>query len=88
LYKTAALKKELFKPVVLNYIKYYIEIKKNCCGLYASKKEVINHYNICDNRVAFIKTCLSKVDLSLAFFIKSLKKRPLKDFITHINNYN
>jgi hypothetical protein len=80
------LKKELLKPVVLNYIKCCTEIKENRCGLYTSKEKVIDYYSICDNRVAFIKTRLCKVDLSLAFFVKGFKKEPLKDLIKHINN--
>jgi hypothetical protein len=82
------LKKELLKLGVLDYIKYYIKIKENCCGLYVNKEKVINHSSICNNKVALTKTYLSKIDLSLAFFVKSLKKKSLKDFIKHINNYN
>jgi hypothetical protein len=81
-------KKELLKLVMLNYIKCHTKIKKNRCGLYINKKKVINYCNICDNKVALIKTCLYKIDLSLAFFVKGLKKELFKDFIKHINNYN
>jgi hypothetical protein len=84
--EAAALKEELLKLVVLNYIKCRTKIEENRCGLYISEKKVINYYNICDNRVALTKTCLCKVDLSLAFFVKGLKKEPLKDLIKHINN--
>jgi hypothetical protein len=73
---------------VLNYIKCHIKIKENYCGLYISEEKVINYCSICDNKVAFTKTCLYKVDLSLAFFVKGLKKKPLKDLIKHINNCN
>jgi hypothetical protein len=86
--KVATLKKELLKPVMLNYIKYYTEIKKNRCGLYVSKEKVINYRSICDNRIALTKTRLRKVDLSLAFFVKSLKKEPLKNLTKHTNDYN
>jgi hypothetical protein len=86
--KAAILKKKLLKPVVLNYIKYYIKIKENRYGLYANKEEIINHHSIYNNRVAFIKTRLRKVDLTLAFFVKNLKKKLLKDLIEHTNNYN
>jgi hypothetical protein len=82
------LKKELLKLVILNYIKYHTKIKKNRRGSHTNKKKVINYYSICDNKVALVKTCLSRVDLSPAFFIKSLKKKLLKDLIKHINNYN
>jgi hypothetical protein len=80
------LKKELLKPVVLNYIKYYIKIKENRYSLYASKEEIIDYCDICDNKVAFTKTCLCRVDSSLAFFVKGLKKELLKDLIKHIDN--
>jgi hypothetical protein len=80
------LKKELLKPVVFNYIKYRTKIKKNRCGLYTNKKKMINYRSICNNRVTFTKTCLYKVDLSLAFFVKSLKKELLKDLTEYINN--
>jgi hypothetical protein len=86
--KAAVLKEELLKPVMLNYIKCRTKIKENRCGLYASKKEVINHRGIYNNRVALIKTCLCKIDLSLAFFVKGLKKKLLKDLIEHTNNHN
>jgi hypothetical protein len=82
------LKKELLKPVMLNYIKYCIKIKENRCGLYASREEVINHRGICDDRVALTKTCLHKVDLNLVFFVKGFKKKPLKDLIEYVNNRN
>jgi hypothetical protein len=88
LYETAALKKKLLKPVVFNYIKYRTKIKKNRCSLYINKKEVINHCGIYDNRVASTKTCLCKVNLSLAFFVKGLKKEPLKNLIKYTDNYN
>jgi hypothetical protein len=71
---------------MLNYIKCHTKIKKNCRGLYASKKEIINHRGICDNKVAFTKTYLHKVNLSLASFVKGLKEKPLKDLLKHINN--
>ena len=77
--KAAAFKKELLKLVVLNYIKCYTKIKENRCSLYVNSKKVINHRGICDNRVAFTKTYLCKVDSSLAFFVKGLKKKPLKN---------
>jgi hypothetical protein len=84
--KAATLKKELLKPVMLNYIKYHTKIKENRYSLYTNKKKVINYYGIYDNGVAFIKTCLYKVDLSLAFFVKGLKKEPLKNLTKHTNN--
>jgi hypothetical protein len=84
--KTATFKKELLKPVMLNYIKYHIKIKKNGRGLYTNKKKVIDHSSIYNNRVALTKTCLRKIDLSLAFFVKGLKKEPLKNLIKYTNN--
>jgi hypothetical protein len=84
--KVAALEEELLELVVLNYIKCRTEIKENRRGSYASKKKVIDHRGICDNRVALTKTCLCKVDLSLAFFVKGLKKKPLKDLTEHTND--
>jgi hypothetical protein len=84
--KTAALKEKLLKLVMFNYIKYYTKIKENHRGLYTSKKEVIDHHGICDNKVAFTKTYLRGVNLSLASFVKSLKKELLKDLIKHTNN--
>jgi hypothetical protein len=81
-------KKKLFKLVMLNYIKYYTKIKKNRYSLYANKKKIIDYRDICDNKVALIKTCLYKVNLSLAFFVKGLKKKPLKNLIKYTNNYN
>jgi hypothetical protein len=86
--RAAALEKKLLKLVMLNYIKYYTKIKENRRGLYTSKKKIINYYGICDNKIALIKTCLRKVDLSLAFFVKGFKKKLLKDLTEHINNYN
>jgi hypothetical protein len=86
--EAAVLEKELLKPVMLNYIKYHTKIKENRRGLYASKEKVIDHRSICDNRVAFTKTRLCKVDLSLAFFVKGLKKEPLKNLIEHTDNHN
>jgi hypothetical protein len=86
--EAAALEEKLLKPVMLNYIKYCTKIKKNRCGLYTSEEKVIDHRGICDNRVALIKTCLCKVDLSLAFFVKGLKEKPLKDLIEYVNNCN
>jgi hypothetical protein len=86
--KTAALKEKLFKPIMLNYIKYHTKIKENRCGLYANKEKIINYHSICDNRVTFTKTCLYKVDLSLASFVKSLKKKLFKDLIKYTNNCN
>jgi hypothetical protein len=82
------LKKKLLKLVVLDYIKCCTKIKENRCGLYISKKEVINYYSIYNNRVTFIKTCLNKVNLSLAFSVKGLKKKSLKNLIKHTDNYN
>jgi hypothetical protein len=84
--EAAVFKKKLLKLVILNYIKYYTKIKENRCGLYASEKKVIDHSSICDNKVTFIKTCLYKVDLSLAFFVKGFKEKPLKDLIKYTNN--
>jgi hypothetical protein len=84
--RAAALKKELLKPVILDYIKCRTKIKKNRCDLYAGKEKVIDHRGICNNKVALTKTCLRKVDLSLAFFVKGLKKELLKDLIKHTNN--
>jgi hypothetical protein len=86
--KTAVLKKKLLKPVMLNYIKCCTKIKENRCSLYVNKKKVINYRSICDNKVALIKTRLSKVNLSSAFFVKDLKKKSLKNLIKHINNHN
>jgi hypothetical protein len=71
---------------MLNYIKCHTKIKENCCGLYINKEKVINYYNIYNNKVTFIKPCLSKVNLSLVFFVKGFKKKPLKNLIKHINN--
>jgi hypothetical protein len=82
------LKKKLLKPVILDYIKCYTKIKENRRGLYTNKEKIINHCSICDNRVALTKTCLYKVDLSLAFFVKGFKKKLLKNLIKYINNYN
>jgi hypothetical protein len=86
--EAAALKKELLKLVVLNYIKYYTKIEENRRGSHANKKEIIDYCGICDNRVALTKTRLCKVDLSLAFFVKGLKKKPLKNLIEYANNRN
>jgi hypothetical protein len=80
------LEKELLKLVILNHIKYYTKIKENRRGSHAGEEKVINYRSICDNRVALIKTRLCKVDSSLAFFIKGLKKKLLKNLIKHINN--
>jgi hypothetical protein len=81
-------KKELLKSVVLNYIKYYIKIKENRRGSHINKKKVIDYHSIYNNKVALTKTCLHKVDLSLASFVKSLKKKLLKDLTKHTNNSN
>jgi hypothetical protein len=86
--EAAALKEELLKPVVLNYIKYRTKIKENRRGLYAGRKKVMDYHSICDNKVALMKTCLHKVDLSLAFFVKGLEKKLLKNLIEHTNDYN
>jgi hypothetical protein len=86
--ETAVLKEELLKLVVLNYIKYHTKIKENRCSSHANKEKIINHCGIYDNRVAFTKTCLREVDLSLAFFVKGLKKELLKDLTKYTNNYN
>jgi hypothetical protein len=80
------LKEELLKPVVLNYIKCYIKIKENRCGLYAGKEEVIDYRGICDNRVALTKTCLYRVDLSLVFFVKGLKEELLKNLMEYVDD--
>jgi hypothetical protein len=80
------LKEELLKLVMLNYIKYYTEIKENRCGLYTNKKKVIDYRDICDNKVTLTKTRLCEVDLSLAFFVKGLKEKLLKDLTKHTNN--
>jgi hypothetical protein len=86
--EAATLKEELLKLVVLNYIKCCTKIKKNRCGLYASEKKIIDHRSICDDRVALTKTCLHRVDLSLASFVKGLKEKPLKNLTEHTDNHN
>jgi hypothetical protein len=80
------LKEELLKPGVLNYIKCRTKIEENRYGLHASEKKVIDYSGIYNNRVASTKTCLSKVDSSLAFFVKGLKEKLLKDLMKYTNN--
>jgi hypothetical protein len=86
--EAAVLTKELLKLVMLNYIKYHTKTKENRRGLYTNKKKVINHRSICDNKVTLTKTCLRRVDLSLASFVKSLKKEPFKDLTEYTDNNN